>query len=215
VPNYGSGVLGSWASYQNGISGTWATAQVGVIGDSISTAIKSALTAKANAEGKTIAINYWSSRPFAPNSAYPGHSMSEWLMQQSSMPPVLVIVGGSNDIFDPPAFRSAVGSFLTWMEENHPDTDIYWVDTQVRRTAQTTAVQWADQMNSGWVNQAIHDVRPMLAGVVPWSEFFCADKNRVARYLRDGLHPTDGTTSAYNGVAALVNLIWTTINPSL
>lgn len=208
MTNYGSGVLGDWSTLTNRNLGQWDTAEIGFVGDSILTAVQTALSARAVAEGVDIAVNCWSGRPFAPSNASVKPTAVEWLKTWQVMPKRLVIVCGSNDIFDPPAFKAAVEDFMTWMAANFPETKIYWVDTQVRRTGQTVAVQWCDQMNSGWINQIIHDRRDELAGIAPWSEFFCIDKNRPARYLRDGLHPTDGTTSSYNGVAAWLSIVW-------
>lgn len=212
MTNYGSGVLGPWASLTHRTLGDWATAEFGFIGDSILTAVQPALSAKAAAEGLDIAVDCWSGRPFAPNPASPGKSASEWIKTQLVLPKKLVLCAGSNDIFDVPAFDAAMWEFVLWAETQ--GTQLFWIDTQVRRTAQTVAVQMADQMNSGWLNQSIHNVMGFDGGhVIPWSEFFCIDKNRPSRYLRDGLHPTDGTTSAYNGVAAWVNIVWAAIAP--
>lgn len=211
MTDYGSGLLGNFASMGHAITGAlpWGQAKVGVIGDSITARGWSKLAAKAVAAGVSISVNYWSGRPFAG----PGGA-AEWLMQQEEMPEKLLIACGANDIFDPPAFTAALASFLAWMEVYHPETKIFWVDVQVRRTSVPVATQWADQMNSAWINQTIHEASAFFT-VIHWSNFLIgANKNRPAYYLEDGVHPTTVVTNGYGpGTESWAAVIWAAIAP--
>lgn len=210
MTDYGSGTLGDWSNLTHNIVGDWGSADVGLIGDSITTASWTWLRDRLNARGKTLAVNYWSGRPFAQ----PGGA-AEWLMQQTVMPKRLVIACGNNDIFDPPAFQVKIAEFLLWIEQNHPDVIIFWVDVQCRRTNYSTAIQWADQMNSAWVNQFIHrfDTHVQL---ISWSAFFASKKTRLNMYLRDGVHPTvNKEQTGYLGTDAWAALIESKLVPWL
>lgn len=184
MTDYGSGLLGDWSGLTHNVVGDWGAADVGLIGDSITTSSWTYLRDRLAARSKTLAVNYWSGRPFAK----PGGA-AEWLMQQTVMPKRLVVACGTNDIFDPPAFAQAIATFLLWMEQNHPDTKIFWVDVQCRRWSQAEAVQWADQQNTGWVNQYIHAMSSLIT-VISWYTLLVNKKARQGMYLRDGVHPT-------------------------
>lgn len=195
---YGSGDIGAWSGLTHNIVGDWSTATQGLIGDSITTLSWSAYSALF-ADPYKPAVNYWSGRPFAGVGG-----ASEWLKAQVTLPERLFIACGTNDIFDPPAFGTELGVLLDHIEQNRPEVkQVILVTVQARRASQPVAVQWCDQMNSAWVNKFIYQEaakRGSLLRVAQWSELFMSDKNRLTRYLQDGVHPT--TSGAYVGTAA-------------
>jgi hypothetical protein len=175
--DFGSGTLGNWQALTHGIVGNWSTADVGIIGDSITTRCYRPLWTSVTKQGKTLAVNYWSGRPTAPTV--------DWLLSQPTLPRVLIVASGSNDIFDP----RPVGAQVARLKAGLPrGTTLLWVDVQVSRTRYSSAVQVADQRNSMWVDNQLRENLPK-AQIVPWSWWFASNPNRLAYYLQDGVHP--------------------------
>ena len=69
---------------------------------------------------------------------------------------------------------------------------MYWVDVQVSRTDEPTAVQVADQRNSEWINLQLAQAQQRYPNlrIVRWAEFLAAHPERLHTDLRDGRHTT-------------------------
>lgn len=177
--DFGSGTLGAWSGNQHGYIGPLMDqADVLIVGDSITTLGKEELTAAVQAEGKTLAVNYWSGRPTTPAVDY--------VLSATILPPILVMACGTNDIFAPTVMEAQIHRLLdvTLPGLQH----LVWVDTQVSRPSYYTA----DQRNCGYINSQIRNVLDKNH-VVPWSEWFAQDPGRISYYIDSGgVHPKDG-----------------------
>ena len=186
VTDYGSGVLGAWTGLGHTLTTNWATADVAVVGDSITNRGWAALNTALAKIGKTLAVDGWSGRPTAP--------AVDALLARPALPPILVMACGTNDIFSPPGMITQVQRVKAGAPAKGVE-HILWVDVQCSRWSQTAAVQIADQRNSGWVNNQIHETIP--GQVVPWAWYFSSAPSRLTTYLEDGVHPKMGTGTEF------------------
>lgn len=195
--DYGSGSLGSWTPYSHcdtscrGVdyatrryvySTSWDTADVGIVGDSITTRGWGDLKVLLAAKGKTLAVNYWASRPTAP--------AVDWLVQRINagkpIPKVIVMATGANDVYSPGAVTAQIRRLKAALPSG---TELFWGDVQVQRWRQTQTVQINDQRNSMAVNQQIWmEMDP--SRVIHWAELFWGAPWRLSYYLADGVHPS-------------------------
>jgi hypothetical protein len=175
--DFGSGTLGNWQAMTHGIVGNWSSAEVGLIGDSITTRCYRSLLPLVARQGESLAVNYWSGRPTAPTV--------DWLVARPTLPRVLLVQSGSNDIFDPRPVSAQVARLKARLPAG---TTLLWIDVQVARTRYPAAVQLADQRNSMWVNSQLRENLPK-SQIIPWSWWFSSNPSRLTRYLQDGVHP--------------------------
>lgn len=182
--DYGSGTLQPWAGNSHGVIGDWLdtpydgdpVADIGIIGDSITAGSWPALQTSLAAQGKTLAVNYWSGRPITP--------MVDNALSLTNPPGKLIVAGGTNDIFDPTVVATQVARLVTWAQAR--GVLVYVVDVQASRAATRTA----DQRNTGWVNVQIwRGCVPPTCTVIPWSVWFASQPARIGQYLPDGIHP--------------------------
>lgn len=190
--DFGSGPIGDWTNSANGTIGDVTeadgdpVADVFVVGDSITTLCRSDLIAAMAADGRTVAINYWSGRPTAP--------AVDWVLSLTTKPKILVMATGTNDIFDPSVMSAQITRLLAGVPST---TKVLWVDTHASRWSKPADVQVADQRNSGWVNVQIHD-KMGPARVIPWSMWLqYRGPGYITNYLSDGIHPKAGTGTAF------------------
>jgi hypothetical protein len=190
--DYGSGPIGDWTTGAHGTLGDVTeadgdpVADVFVVGDSLTTLGRSDLIAAVNAEGHSVAVNYWSGRPTAP--------AVDWVLSLTTKPKILVMATGTNDLFDPSVMTTQITRLLAGVPST---TKVLWVDTHASRWSQSATVQVADQRNSGWVNVQIHD-KLGPARVVPWSRWLqYRGPAYITNYLSDGVHPKEGTGTAF------------------
>lgn len=188
---YGSGTLGSWANGTRAISTETQTRRVvetnGVymFGDSISVQDGKSLAIRLlNRDGSQMAVNNWSSRP----TSGAVDALQQWASTYG-LPRRILMASGSNDIFDPPKFAAQVDRAISIVGQNRT---LFWVDLQVVRTAQTAAVQLADQRNSCWLNMQLYDAQKKYPNlrIIRWAEWLWVKPYRLANYLRDGVHPS-------------------------
>ncbi len=188
---YGSGALGPWETLSKAISTltqirpVLETDGLFMFGDSIAVQDGSALAKRLYSRtGDVIAVHNWSGRPTAPAV----DALAQWA-QTYGLPSRILMATGSNDIFTPPVFAAQVDRTMTIAG---PGRKVYWVNTQVSRSGQSTDVQLADQRNSAWINLQLADAQrrhPNLI-VIRWAEFLAAKPTRLTAYLRDGVHTT-------------------------
>lgn len=177
--DFGSGTIGAWSGNQHGYIGpTMDVADVLIVGDSITTLGKEELTTAVAAEGKTLAVAYWSGRPTTPAVDY--------VLSATILPPILVMACGTNDIFTPTVMSDQIQRLL---DDELPGVQhLVWVDVQASRPGYETA----DQRNSGYINAQIRN-KLESDHVVPWSEWFARDPSRIPRYIDSGgVHPING-----------------------
>ncbi|MEV0283928.1 MULTISPECIES: hypothetical protein [unclassified Kribbella] len=188
---YGSGTLGPWQAHAKVISSAAqirhvvATDGVDLFGDSIAVQDGGALGhLLAQRDGTTFAEHSWSGEP----ASAAVDALAVW-KQQFGLPHRIVMAVGSNDIFDPPAFAAQVDRAL---QLAGPSRTVYWVDVQVRRTDEPSAIQAADQRNSTWINLQLEQaaVRHSNLRIVHWAEYLAARPDRLRTDLRDGRHTT-------------------------
>ena len=193
-----SGVLGDWSGYAHGNFGDLTDvdgdpqADVVVVGDSTLTGVTGELAAWLAARGKTLAGNYWSGRPTAP--------AVDWAKSLTTKPRILVVLAGTNDIFNPAVMAGEVADLQAWADLE-PKTRLIWVRVQAARPA--TAL--CDQRNSMWVNAQISAHARETCG---WPDGFAQDPNRIGNYLKpDGIHVIEGVGSNYQA-AVIGNCIY-------
>jgi hypothetical protein len=189
--DYGSGTLGSWQANNRVISSAAelrhvvATNGIALFGDSIAVQDGAALGRLLGQQlGTSFAQYSWAGQP----TSAAVDAMDTWA-REYGLPRRIVMAVGSNDIFDPPAFAAQVERALRIAG---PQRVVYWVDVQVSRTDEPTAVQVADQRNSEWINLQLAQAalqHPNLR-IVHWAEFLAARPDRLHTDLRDGRHTT-------------------------
>lgn len=200
--NYGSGTWGGVATTK-AVVGDLDTADVELLGDSITVRCYPAIVKAFAAMGWTVAVR--------AQSGQQARNMVDQLTSQLRTPGRVVVIGGSNDIFNPPAVAGQIDRAVDFT--NGAGVRLYWGDTQVARASQTYTVQYADLRNSGWVNNQIHQGLPP-ASIIQWNAAIGAAVGRgrpLTYYLQDGVHPwvSAGTTpySHADGCAFLAAVI--------
>jgi hypothetical protein len=188
--NYGSGVLGAWERQARAISNeaqvrkTRETDGVFMFGDSIGVQDGPALARQLSQLGISVAVHNWAGRPVTPAV----DALDTWA-QDYGLPHRILMSVGSNDIFTPPAVAAQVDRTMQIVGD---ERTVYWVNVQAARTAHGAGVQVSDQRNSAWINLQLADAQRRYDNlrIVHWAEHLAAKPNRLARYLRDGLHPS-------------------------
>jgi hypothetical protein len=107
---------------------------------------------------------------------------------------------GTNDIFDPTPMAAQIDRVMGLLPAS---TQVFWMDVQCCRVAGTFQV--ADQRNTGWVNDQIHDGvgRHSNLGLIPWFSWFASAPSREAAYLVDGVHTNTTNGAAFRSAAIL------------
>lgn len=197
--NYGSGTWGGVASSKV-VVGSLDTADVELFGDSVTVRCYSAIVKAFSAKGLSVAVR--------AQSGQQARNMVDQLTAQIRTPGLVVVVGGSNDIFNPPAVAGQVARALEFT--TGAGVKLLWADTQVARASQTYAVQYADLRNSGWVNNQIHQGLPP-ADIIQWNAAIGTAVGRgrpLTYYLQDGVHPWLGAGAGHaDGCAFLAAVI--------
>lgn len=198
--DYGSGCLDPlWPTRAHGQYGDLTAPDVLIVGDSITTLCRTSITTRLDAAGLTWGVSYWSSRPTTP--------AVDWALSLSAPPLTLVMLTGTNDMFNPPVMagqierlRSAPSMLLT---------KIMWMDTYGVRPATAEA----DQRNSMWVNRQIWTAPQGVAGLagvqtINWASQFYTSPNRKALYLdAGGVHPKVPTGCEFLGQSVASQII--------
>lgn len=198
---YGSGTLGAWERQARAISNeaqirrTRETDGVFMFGDSIGVQDGPALARQLSKLGIAVAVHNWAGRPVTPAV----DALDTWA-QDYGLPHRILMSVGSNDIFTPPAVAAQVDRTMQIVGD---ERTVYWVNVQAARTAHGPAVQVSDQRNSAWINLQLANAQRRYDNlrIVPWAEHLASKPNRLARLLRDGLHPSVPTgQNARNGL---------------
>jgi hypothetical protein len=186
---YGSGTLGSWANGTRAIS-TGAQCQkvvdtngVFMFGDSIAVQDGKALAIRLlGRDGSQLAVHNWAGRP----TVGAVDALAEWAGTYG-LPRRILMATGTNDIFDPPKFAAQVERAMSIIGGART---VHWINIQVARKALSATMQLADQRNSCWINLQLSDAQRKHSNlrIIHWTEYLAAKPNRLATYLRDGLH---------------------------
>lgn len=194
---YSSGGLGPWRQcfrLTSGVDATRAAAEhpggVFLLGDSVGTRLLPRLRAELEAAGRPMSWNTWNGRP-----AGPAVQALARLEEAGAMPPSVVVVTGSNDVFGPAAFAPHVDGALAAVGER----TLLWVTPYVcPRTSPT-----ADIRNSALLGLALERAaarNPRLV-LVRWFELLGARPGEyLDSYVVDGIHPSDAGTKALTGL---------------
>lgn len=171
-----------------------------IIGDSVAALTMPYLQAQARQRlGPECAQEVWNGRP-----TIGAVDALQRIATTHGLPPHVVMVSGSNDIFDPPAFRAQVERAARIVG---PRRTLVWTSVFVRRPATGTAA--ADLGNSRWLTILLSRVaaRHRNVQVVDWYGFLVERQRRLATYLVDGVHPTPAGRAA---LAELIGQRWST-----
>ena len=187
---YGSGVLSDWERFARAISNeaqirrTRETDGVFMFGDSIAVQDGPALARQLSQLGISIAVHNWAGRPATPAV----DALDTWA-QEYGLPHRILMSVGSNDIFAPPAVAAQIDRTMQIVGD---ERTVYWVNVQAARTGLGPDIKVADQRNSAWINLQLADAQRRYDNlrIVHWAEHLASSPNRLARLLRDGLHPS-------------------------
>jgi hypothetical protein len=186
---FGSGIQGSWANGTRSISTpdvvqrVVATDGVFMFGDSTAIQDWRALGVRLRARDRSeLAVHNWGIRP-----SYGAVDALERWASTYGLPHRVLMVCGSNDIFDPPKFAAQIERAMSIVGPAHT---LFWVDIAVSRVKLPASVQLADQRNSGWLNMQLYQAQERHANltVIRWAEWLWTKPYRLSTCLRDGVH---------------------------
>ncbi len=166
-----------------------------IIGDSIASSVVSDLVADLrDTLGATCVYDAW------PGRATEGTANALLdLKRRYGLPRRVVVMSGTNDIFNPPLFEPQMNRIVQGIGPAH---EILWLTTFDSRRPRTSRSA-ADERNTGWINDVIaaRAARTPNLRLVDWDALFRAHPPNIDALLRDGVHPNP------LGVDALVDLV--------
>ena len=200
--DYGSGFHGNYGIYprQTSPSADLAAAVSApngclIIGDSIATTVVKDLVAELRrSAGERCAYDTW------PGRATEGTANALLdIKRRYGLPPRIVVMSGTNDIFNPPLFESQMDRIVDGIGPQH---QILWVNTFDSRRPRT-ALSLADERNTAYINSVLtaRAARTGNMAIVPWDALFRGNAGNVETLLSDGVHPNEA------GVVAMVGLV--------
>ncbi len=164
-----------------------------IIGDSIASMSKDVLVADlARRHSGVCAWDTWSGRPTEGTA----NALAD-IKAAHGLPPTIIVMSGSNDIFNPPLFAAQVRRVLAVSEGSR----VIWVNVFARRVVARRYA--ADLRNSILINRTLAAVvrqKPTVQ-VIDWYGFVTSRTRRGNIYLLDGIHPNKP------GQRALSNLV--------
>lgn len=185
MPDYGSGTLGDWSTMGHGFYNpsekAFGDLDGLLVGDSITNLGKEEFVAtmKANHDSDW-GVNYWSGRPTTPAVDY--------VTSATKLPPRIIMAVGTNDIMNPPVMAAQILRLQQNIAARSEPVMLWWVDVQASRPAFPVA----DQRNTGWINNQIHDSLVPFQ-TIPWFRWFASNPARIQTYIKaDGIHPIEG-----------------------
>ncbi|MEP7161679.1 MAG: GDSL-type esterase/lipase family protein [Dermatophilaceae bacterium] len=166
-----------------------------IIGDSIASSVVSDLVADLRETlGATCVYDAW------PGRATEGTANALLdLKRRYGLPRRVIVMSGTNDIFNPPLFEPQMDRIVHGIGPAH---EILWLTTFDSRRPRTSR-SVADERNTGWINDVIatRAARTPNMRLVDWDALFRAHPPNIEALLRDGVHPNR------LGVDALVDLV--------
>jgi len=185
---FGSGTVADYTMYSHGVTGDFASADIGLVGDSITTLGRPDFAAAMSLVGKTVACDYWSSRPTAPAVTS--------TLARPILPRILIMACGTNDIFYPLGMGAQVTKLVNGVASKGVE-HVFWVDVHCCRTKLPLQTQVYDERNTCLVNNQIHD-NMETSHVVQWHNTLTGrGTSWPPYYLSDGVHPKAGVGTKY------------------
>lgn len=200
--DYGSGFHGDYGMYKRETSPEKQQRAAArsidgclVIGDSIATFVVKDLVADLRRNlGSTCVHDTW------PGRATEGTANALLdLKRRYGLPRRIVVMSGTNDIFNPPLFEAQMNRII---EAIGPDRQILWVSTFDSRRP-STAQSKADERNTAWINSVLEaraSKTPNMQ-IVPWDSLFRDNSGNVEAMLPDGVHPNKA------GIQEMIGLV--------
>ncbi|WP_162872697.1 GDSL-type esterase/lipase family protein [Austwickia chelonae] len=166
-----------------------------VIGDSIATFVIRDLVADLReGTGHACVHDTW------PGRATEGTANALLDLQlRYGLPPQIIVMSGTNDIFNPPLFEPQMERIL---DAIGPERRILWVSTFDSRRPHSPRSA-ADERNTAWINGILTRraaSTPNLT-IVPWDALFRGRSDNIDNLLSDGVHPNAA------GVEAMIGLV--------
>ncbi|MDO5628820.1 MAG: hypothetical protein Q4G43_10920 [Mobilicoccus sp.] len=197
VEPWSSGAIGDWrrSSHHSSDADTDRAAQrdgVHLVGDSIATRLLEPL--RTRLAGRPLAYDVWNGRPTAP-----GVDAILSLAASRRLAPTVVVVLGSNDIFDPWGLGDQIAR-VAGLTRSHR---VLWVTPYVSRPLAPSA----DMRHSAVLGLALERAAASSEiELVRWFELLARSGERLGDLVDDGVHPST------EGAEALADLIVTTLS---
>lgn len=195
---YGSGTVADYIPYAHGVTGNFATADVGLVGDSITTLGRPDVAAALSLLGKTLACDYWSSRPATPAITS--------TLARPVLPKIMVMAVGTNDVFAPTGMTAQIARMSPSVLAAKGCEHLFWVDVHCCRIKLPLQTQIYDERNTCLVNAQIHDGIDK-DHIIPWN--WTLNYRGITwpgYYLSDGVHPKPSLGTKF-WAATIVNFI--------
>lgn len=203
--NYGSGYLGDYGRLRRAVAPTAqfraaAASDNGclIIGDSIANgSLQTVVQRLRRTHSAVCAWDAWSGRPTeGAANALADHRAA------FGLPSTIIVISGSNDIFNPPLFAAQARRVLAVAGTGRR---VIWVNVFARRTAAKRYA--ADVRNSARINAALGAVaaRQSNVQVIDWYRFITSRARRAAPVLYDGIHPN---MAGQQALASLIANRW-------
>lgn len=166
-----------------------------IIGDSIATTVVDVLVADLRETlGTTCVYDTW------PGRATEGTANALLdIKRRVGLPARVVVMSGTNDIFNPPLFEPQMNRIVDGIGPGH---EILWVTTFDSRRPKTSRSA-ADERNTAWINEVIAARARRTPGMrlIDWDALFRSNPVNIEALLSDGVHPNPA------GVEAMVGLV--------
>lgn len=203
--DYGSGFLGDYGKLRRLTAppATMRAAAVSdngclIIGDSIASMSKEAVILKLRRSHSAVcAWDTWSGRPTEGTA----NALADYRASYG-LPSTVIVMSGSNDIFNPPLFAAQARRVLAIAG---PQTRVIWVNVFARRNAAKRFA--ADLRNSAGINKTLAAVAAPYSNVqlIDWYSFVTKRTRKDATFLLDGIHPN---AAGQRALADLVGKVW-------
>lgn len=195
-----SGGIGPWRESAHEMSPPEQTAAVAahpdglhLVGDSVGTRLLPALRTRLS--DRPVSWDVWNGRPTAPAATALADAAA-----QGGLPRDILVVLGSNDIFDPHRFAGDAAALVDGVGSGHR---LFWVTPYVSRAGSPSA----DLRNVAVIGLALERlaaVRDDLV-LVPWFELIARTASTALHDdLEDGIHPTAAGAEALADLAAAI-----------
>ncbi len=166
-----------------------------IVGDSIATTVVDVLVADLRRTlGVTCVYDTW------PGRATEGTANALLdIKRRVGLPARVVVMSGTNDIFNPPLFEPQMNRIVDGIGPGH---QILWVTTFDSRRPKTSRSA-ADERNTAWINEVIAERARRTPGMrlIDWDALFRSNPVNIEALLSDGVHPNPA------GVEAMVGLV--------
>lgn len=160
-----------------------------LLGDSMASRVRPVLAPMLTSRQRSVTWDHWNGRP-----THGSVDALAALDGQGLQPRTIVVLSGSNDVFEPGALTPQIERLLRM---TGPHRQIYWVVPRVERPS------WreADLHNSGLVEEALTSAasRHTNLHLVPWGRHLAGrSAHERTAFAPDGVHPSAAGVTALN-----------------